>query len=122
MLFNLYINLIVRCMLFCEIKLFADDCLIWIAVDDLDEAIRKIMSDLDRISLLLQRLKLKLNSMKTKFMVIGDPSSSNNYTISIAGQPIERVSKIKYLGVMIFDRLTFMVKNKLACYQQILAF
>ena len=106
-LFNLYINLIVRCMLFCEIKLFADDCLIWIAADDLDEAIRKIMSDLNRISLLLQRLKLKLNSQKTKFMVIGDSSSSNNYTISIAGQPIERVSKIKYLGVMIDDRLTF---------------
>ena len=106
-LFNLYINLIVRCVLFCEIKLFADDCLIWIAADDLDEAIRKIMSDLNRISLLLQRLKLKLNSQKTKFMVIGDSSSSNNYTISIAGQPIERVSKIKYLGVMIDDRLTF---------------
>ena len=106
-LFNLYINLIIGCVLFCEIKLFADDCLIWIAADDIDDAIRKIMSDLYRISCLLQRLKLKLNSLKTKFMIIGDSNSNNNVIVSIDGQPIERVNKIKYLGVIIDDRLTF---------------
>ena len=34
-------------------------------------------------------------------------SPVNNYVISIDGQPIDRVNKMKYLGVIIDDRLTF---------------
>lgn len=105
-LFNLYINLIVRCLVFCEIKLFADDCLIWIAADDLDDAVEKMNSDLTRIWCLLQTLKLKLNSLKTKCMYIGAANRSD-YSIDIDGQTIECVEKIKYLGVIIDDRLTF---------------
>ena len=56
---------------------------------------------------MLQKLKLKLNSVKTKFMIISDSSSDSNVIISIDGQPIERVNNNKYLGVIIDDRLTF---------------
>ena len=65
------------------------------------------MGDLYRFSCLLQMLKLKLNSVKTKCMIIGDSIPNNNVIISIDGQPIERDNKIKYFGVIIDDRLTF---------------
>ena len=42
-----------------------------------------------------------------QFMIIGDLNSNNNVIISIDGQPIERVNRIKYFGVIIDDRLTF---------------
>ena len=106
-LFILYINLIVRCLKFCKIKLFADDCLIWIAENDVAEAIRKIMIDLENISFLLKQLKLKLNSLKSKYMIIGDHNLTSEYHLVIDDQEIERVQKMKYLGVIIDDRLSF---------------
>ena len=105
-LFNMYINLIVKRIRFCEIKLFADDCLLWIACDDIDEALNKLNSDLERISRLFQSLRLKLNSTKTKMMIIG-VANADAYTLTIEGQQIERVEMIKYLGVVIDDRLSF---------------
>ena len=105
--FNLYINLIVRCLRFCEIKLFADDCLVWIAADDVNNAVRKIGIDLENISKLVRRLRLKLNRTKTKYMVIGDSNSNNTYNIEIDGEIIERVNIMKYLGVKIDDKLNF---------------
>ena len=106
-LFTLYINLIVECVRHCHIKLFADDCLIWIDVDNLNEAVVKIIEDLTNISRLLQELRLKLNPSKSKFMVIGDTTDTLDIDLSVDGQTIERVKKIKYLGVVIDDRLTF---------------
>jgi hypothetical protein len=52
--------------------------------------------------------KLKLNKDKTKFMVITNKRINKNDTsLQIADQQIERIDKMKYLGVMLDDGLIF---------------
>ena len=62
--------------------------------------------DLRRISDFLKMMKLKLNVNKTKAMMI-NKRQSTTYDIVIDGEPIELVKSMKYLGVIIDDRLTF---------------
>lgn len=77
LLFLLYINLIVRRVRFCKIKLFADDCLIWVACDGVEDALRLLSEDLESIAVFLKMLRLKLNTAKTSFMIIGSNNSEN---------------------------------------------
>ena len=75
-----------------------------------------ITSNLENISKFLRMCKLKLNVSKTKFMCIGSPSSINNLPeieIVMEQQVIERVSEMKYLGIMIDENLNFkeQIKN-----------
>ena len=104
LLFILYIDDIVKLLKYCSINLFADDMLIWIACDDVLDAIRKINHDLNVIYIFLCMLKLKVNKTKTKYMIIGTDVSDN---VVIDGQSIEKVDEIKYLGIIVDDKLTF---------------
>jgi hypothetical protein len=69
-LFILFINDILKIIKHSEINLFADDTLIAVAADSLEEAVTKINEDLAIVSKWLKANKLKLNVNKTKSMVI----------------------------------------------------
>lgn len=105
--FIMYINLIVKRLRFCKMKLFADDCLIWFSCSDFDDAMQKMNEDLERISQLLKMLKLKLNVKKTKFMIFHGRNEQVDMKLEIDNTEIERVDSFKYLGVLIDDRLDF---------------
>lgn len=104
-LFLLYINDIKRCLKHCNIKLFADDTLLYIAEEDVNVAMEKINSDLENIYNWLCENQLKLNINKTKCMVISSFGSFEHIEIKIGSDKIESVKSMKYLGVMIDSNL-----------------
>lgn len=107
LLFLVYINNIKKYINFCKLKLFADDTLIWRAADTTTEAMEMVQGDLDSLSCYMKMMRLKLNINKTKFMVLGAKTDNPDLSLRIDNMTIERVSYIKYLGVMIDDKLNF---------------
>lgn len=73
-LFILYINDLPTQLLSACINLFADDTLIYLHGDNIDELREKMNEELKKINEWLRLNKLKLNASKTKFMVIRNSS------------------------------------------------
>lgn len=107
LLFIMYINDMRRVLRFCDINLFADDTVLFIAAKDLEETIIHLNEDLQSLSRWLKYKQLKLNISKTKFMVISRNRVNENVSVIIDDETIERVREIKYLGVIIDDNLKF---------------
>lgn len=103
-LFALYINDLPLCAKNAVIKMFCDDTMAWVAEDNFDTAKTKIEEDMIEIENYLKRNKLKLNVNKTKFMVIG---SNRECILKMDGIEIEKVDTMKYLGVVIDEKLNF---------------
>lgn len=114
LLFLIYINDIGNCLEFCQIRMFADDTLIFVAEDNIDEAIVKINTDLDSLYHKICMNKLKLNIRKTKVLIIDNKNSLNKYesNIKINNVNLDIVDHVKYLGVIIDENLSF--KNHLS--------
>lgn len=105
-LFLIYINDIGSPIKHCKIGLFADDTLLYISHPDIVYAAQKMNEDLERLNKWLNINKLKLNAQKTKFMIVSNKNiDENSITISIGGYAIDRVSVMKYLGVLIDELL-----------------
>jgi hypothetical protein len=109
LLFILYINDIKNSIKFCKVNLFADDTLLYIATDNLQDAVNKINEDLASLSTWLGLNKLKLNIQKTKYMVITFKQNVpvNLFKVNIDGNELELVEDMKYLGVIIDNKLKF---------------
>lgn len=108
-LFILYINDMKKAIKHCDINLFADDTVVFIAEKNVRIAIRKIKDDLALLNKWLKIKKLKLNVQKTKSMIISNKKNLNNteLKIEIEGIEIEKVDVFKYLGVHIDCKLSF---------------
>ena len=111
-LFVLYINDMVDIMDNVSIHLFADDTLIYYYSKDLDQLVHCINNSLEKIHNYTCSNLLKINAKKTKFMLISkervkEEFVANSYKIEINNEQIEQVKKIKYLGVIIDDKLLF---------------
>lgn len=109
-LFLIYIDSITKVPMHGSIFLFADDTVLVVKNKSLEGAIRMMNEDLDRIYNWLNLNKLKLNNDKTKWMTITRGQNINNrttQTVKIANEQIERVSEIKYLGIVIDENLNF---------------
>lgn len=109
LLFNIYINEMPRILSKCSMKLFADDAMIWIEgmENELSYMVDEMNSDLNRLSEHLVMCKLKLNIDKTKYMLIGRKNDMNGNIISVSGNALTQVDNIKYLGIMIDQKLNF---------------
>lgn len=107
-LFILYINDIVNVPMFSEIVLLADDALVIVTEKCLNMAIEKMNYDLERIFKWLCANKLFLNCSKTQYMILGVKKSNetNKTEIKIDNHVIQKVEKIKYLGITIDDQMT----------------
>lgn len=105
-LFILYINDIISATTFASIMMFADDTTITISARDVDTAIKQMEIDLKNILNWLNSNKLKLNVNKTKWMIISNKKCEfDGKTLKINDESIERVKQIKYLGVIINDKI-----------------
>lgn len=109
LLFNLYINDLSDCLIWCIMKLFADDTLNYLVSKNMEGAQERMNDDLNRLYHKICQNKLKLNIIKTKAMVITRKRNINveDVNIMIAGSRLEIVDCIKYLGVYIDNRLKF---------------
>ena len=106
LLFILYINDIVYATQNSKVVMFADDTTLTIKAKNINEAISLMNDDLKRIFSWLNTNKLMLNVDKTKWMILHKKKIDvTNLTLKINKKEIERVSKIKYLGVILNDKL-----------------
>lgn len=105
LLFILYINDIVNVTDHSNIEMFADDTAITIKEKTFDKASALMNIDLRKIYKWLNENKLKLNIDKTKCMIFSKKTISTEKYLTFAETKIERVDKIKYLGVIINEKL-----------------
>ena len=91
-------------------RLFADDTSLTASAKNIDELLLKINKELPNIYDWLCANKLTLNLRKTKYLIF-QPRQKVDYNllppVSIAGQCLEQVSKIKYLGIYIDSHLSW---------------
>ena len=131
LLFLLYINDISEVPLNSTIVLYADDMLLYRTVDT-PEHMDMLQADVDRVSDWISSHHLTLNVAKTKFMrltrqralsqltpptihgvpleqvseyTLNNAETENPPVILLNGDPVEKVSEFKYLGVIISDDL-----------------
>lgn len=112
LLFLLYVNDIVGAVKGCNIELFADDTMIYLAGADLDRMRRVVNDDLEGLFKWLCHNKLSVNALKSKFCVFGKKSSLKNVNfenlnVTINGERIMYEKQIKYLGVIFDSNLNF---------------
>ena len=104
-------------------NMYADDTCVTIASDNLDDLITNVKNELENISNWMRIKKLSLNASTSEFMVIGHRRKLNRVGIELSNlvlndAVINRVEKIKYLGINIDESLNWekqykTVKNKL---------
>ena len=95
--------------------LYADDTQLYYRckVSDINETIKLINSDLDRISNFSSKNCLKLNNTKSNFIIIGSRPNLLNLSktkiseVKIGNIPIERKTHVKNLGVIFDETLSW---------------
>lgn len=99
--------------------MFADDTIMWLAGEESSSMLSDFQSDILRMEDHLRMGKLKVNSDKTNYMILTRQEAPLDWSLKTEGVNIGRVSQMKYLGVIIDDKLTFKpnteyVKKKVA--------
>lgn len=116
LLFILYVNDLGDCLQNSKIKMFADDTLIYVIEDRIEDATNFINDDLNVLYNKICQNKLKLNVDKTKVMIISNKQfDRNNVNIYINGSRLEIENEIKYLGVILDDKLKFNKNTDYLC-------
>lgn len=88
--------------------LFSDDTVAIFRGKTIETLIQNVNFDLNEISIWLNCTKLKYNANKTVYLVIGKKNKLNtDIELKIGNDKIERVSHIKYLGIIVDDKLNF---------------
>lgn len=107
LLFNIYINDIVDSI--CEpvqIKLFADDCLLFNEITCQQDQIT-LNSSLQIILAWCVRWDMQLNIDKTVFMKITKKINKLSFTYNLASMPLKEVDEYKYLSLTITNNLSW---------------
>jgi hypothetical protein len=108
LLFVLYMNDIVSVVNNVKINLFADDTLLWIACDSVEEAVTIMNQELEKLYHWLCSNKLSLNIEKTKAMIVTlKKNIDKNMKVKINNNIIDYVTEYKYLGVILDEHLNF---------------
>ena len=108
LLFLIYINDITSVINFSNIRLFADDTCLFIEVDNREDALEKIESDLSCIETWAKNWLIHFAPDKTKTMTISFKKDANkNSAIHFMGHEIEEVIAHKYLGLWFTKNLSW---------------
>lgn len=107
LLFNLYINNICEVSQIVETILFADDTNLLCCGENLEKLLDTMEKEVSRMKIWFDENKLTLNLSKTKFIIFGNRSTDTDKKLMINGIELERVSEIKFLGVVIDNKLSW---------------
>ena len=110
LLFLIFINDLPNCLEYGDPLLFADDTNVLISHTNCNELIRMGNKELANIENYLNANKLFPNTDKTKVMIFRTNNTripSNLADMKIYGKQIDIVSSLKFLGVMINDKLSW---------------
>ena len=118
-LFILYINDICNASTSLKFILFADDTNVFYSGVDIQTICECISRELDKLHVWLSVNKLSLNVDKTNFILFGNRKNIDNVCISMNNSIITRVRATKFLGVIIYEKLTWkdhisLVRSKLS--------
>lgn len=81
--------------------LFADDTNIFCTGKDIQQIMKVLSSEMNKVKLWFDRNKLSLNLNKTKCMVFGNCKNKIDIKLIIDHIEIERVHENKFLGVIL---------------------
>ena len=121
LLFLLYVNDLPSVSTKLFTLLFADDTNLFIEDMDTTHINQILTEEIGKILIWLKANKLSLNVDKTNFIVFSRRRTINDVYIKIEGKNIERVTKVKFLGVIIDSKLTWKehinyISNKISKY------
>ncbi len=106
----MYINDITKYLTDSKASLYADDTALYCNADTQVELMLTLRVELDMVCEWLKANKLTLNAAKTKYVVFGTKrklQTKPDLKLKMGDCSIERVTTMKYLGVMLDDHLTF---------------
>ena len=120
LLYSLYTFAITSVIRFCKYHLYADDLQIYVSCKPCDLAITvaKINEDILRLQDWSKLHGLKINANKTQCIIVGPTGNINLKTtpkISVMGEEIPYVKKVKNLGIIIDDTLSFTPQVSAIC-------
>jgi hypothetical protein len=116
MLFILYVNDLVNHLKDCDIIMYADDTSISVSGSTTEEVIDKMNNILKIVSDWLKFNRIALNKNKCKYIIFSNRQKKNlvkNVDIVIDDTIIENVDQIKYLGVIVDEKLDFSKNSEL---------
>nr|CAI5844004.1 unnamed protein product [Callosobruchus analis] len=103
LLFILYINDIFSVNIHqCRLHLFADDIVLYSSDSNFSQLVERINTALENLNKWFDENQLTVNTKKSKFMVITNRLSTETViSVKMKNEQLERVSEIKYLGILI---------------------
>ena len=104
--FNVYINDIISSSNF-NIKLFADDACLTYSSNNTDNLQTTINHELNNINKWRISNKLSINFSKSNYMVFTRKKTNLNLNLTMEDNKLIRVNKIKYLGVILDEKLNW---------------
>ena len=109
LLFIIYINDLYKYLTECSISLYADDTALYTSAKTQIEIMLNFQLELSLVQEWLNANKLTLNASKTKYVIFGSRHllTTKPDLNLVGGNKIERVSSMKYLGVILDEFLTF---------------
>ena len=112
-LFLIYINDLPNCSSALTFRIFADDTNVFVSARDLKTLEKIVNSELKKVKIWCDVNRLSINFSKTNFMIIKSPKKKDdqvNINIESADGTInvlQRKQKIKYLGVLLDETMSF---------------
>ena len=92
------------------VTIFADDTFLLLANSNLNNLENRVNHQLHKIDYWLRKNKLSLNYVKTNYMIINKQPRTKvdcEFNLHINDYTVSRVNKLKYLGVLLDDDLTW---------------
>ena len=110
MLFNLYINDIINSSKLLSFYMYADDTCVIAKSDDINQLILSMNDEINNVSKWLSDNHLTLNVGKTNYVIFHrdrKPVPNISYDLKINSKVVNRISEVKFLGVIIDECLKF---------------
>lgn len=103
-LFLIYINDLPEYVRNSEVRLFADDCIIYRVINSLADC-HLLQADLAGLELWEQHWLMSFNASKCSVMTVTLKRKIELFDYKLHGEPLDRVTSTKYLGVTIESKL-----------------
>ena len=120
MLFLLYINYLENALEHCDVKLYADDTVLYSTSQDEAEAHTNIRNDMGLLFEWYNTNKLTVNIKKTKLMLFGTKGMlkrAKYHDVFIGNEKLKYVNNFMYLGIKLDNLFTFEAHAKECCRQ-----
>ena len=110
LLFTIYINDLLSVLDYTNVSLYADDTVLCHFSSSATDMESKLNSDLHRLSIWLEKMKLTLNLDKTRFMIMGSDRKLDKFShvvLNVMNKKIKQQNHMKYLGMSISTYMTW---------------